>query len=34
VLEALTRYNGLGSPNQIRTGATLLLPDLDLLLIE
>ncbi|MAE46650.1 MAG: hypothetical protein CMJ86_07140 [Planctomycetes bacterium] len=34
VLEALARYNGLRSANQIRTGATLLLPDRDRLLIE
>ncbi len=34
VVEALARYNGLGSANQIRTGAILLLPDFDLLLIE
>ena len=34
VLEALAHYNGLRSANQIRTGATLLLPDRDRLLIE
>ena len=34
VVEALARYNGLGSPNRIRTGAILLLPDFDRLLIE
>ena len=32
VIKALARYNGLGSANQIQLGATLLLPDLDLLL--
>lgn len=31
LVQALARYNGLSSPNQIRVGATLLLPDLDLL---
>ena len=31
LVQALARYNGLSSPNQIPVGATLLLPDLDLL---
>ena len=31
LVQALALYNSLSSPNQIRVGATLLLPDLDLL---
>ena len=34
LVQALARYNDLSSPNQIRVGATLLLPDLDLLLVD